>query len=911
MATTSGLRTATHTRPDHGPLTAIARAIVDAHAAEAPDLSRLTVLLPTLHAAPAMAQALAAAAGRALLLPRITTLAAWAATVDPGQPLLAPAAREAAVYQALQTRGWFAEADLWAVAGELGGLFDELTRWRVPLPDALAAFTQQLQKAYKAKAGTSLSFEARVVHELWRALGATRGALDPEAAYAVRLAALAGTARASLHAVMLDRPTPAEAEFFARYAERAPVTQFVAAADDDTPLARTLSAAWPPTLEAPLVVRATALRTAVPASPLAGRLRVCGAASAEAEAQMVDVTVREWLLAGKQSIAVIVQDRVVARRARALLERAQVLVRDEAGWAFSTTSAATAVGRLLDVVASGAYHRDLLDLMKSPFAFADVPRELRQAAVARFERAVREEGQVSDLDAFLELADRKGDGEVRALLERVANATREFTRRSRTLAGWLEALGRALAALGVTAGFKADAAGAQLLDLLDDLARELAEDRLAVSLADWRRWLARKLERATFRDPAIDSPVLFTTLAAARLRPFDGAIIVGGDAQHLPGLDAGGLFFNQGVRAELGLPTRAEALAEMQAALGDLIVTTDEVVVTWQSRVDGEPNLLSPFLQRLTTLHALAWGSDLADDTLSARLAAATMAAPDAAPLPAPTRQPLPAAAPALVPTKISASGYNALMACPYQFHARYLLGLDEADEVQEEIDKSAYGQAVHAVLARFHGRHPVVSELAREEAVDLLVRYSGQEFRKAIAANPLDAAWLARWKGLIPEYVDWQRAREAEGWRFAAAEADRAITVETPAGRTFTLRGRLDRVDRREDTGMINVIDYKLRSAKRLKDGLATRGEDVQLPVYALLWAEPVAAGLYLSIEREGIEAVPAADDLAALAAATRDRLAAVYDALQDEAALPAQGTEAACEYCEMRGLCRRRQWA
>ena len=74
-----------------------------------------------------------------------------------------------------------------------------------------------------------------------------------------------------------------------------------------------------------------------------------GAASAEQEAQAVDVTVREWLLAGRQRIAVVVQDRLVARRARALLERAQVLVKDEAGWAFSTTSAATAIGRWLDV----------------------------------------------------------------------------------------------------------------------------------------------------------------------------------------------------------------------------------------------------------------------------------------------------------------------------------------------------------------------------------------------------------------------------------------------------------------------------------------------------------------------------------------------------------------------------------
>jgi len=43
----------------------------------------------------------------------------------------------------------------------------------------------------------------------------------------------------------------------------------------------------------------------------------------EQEAQAADVQVRRWLLAGKTSIAVVVQDRLVARRLRALLERAQ------------------------------------------------------------------------------------------------------------------------------------------------------------------------------------------------------------------------------------------------------------------------------------------------------------------------------------------------------------------------------------------------------------------------------------------------------------------------------------------------------------------------------------------------------------------------------------------------------------
>ena len=48
----------------------------------------------------------------------------------------------------------------------------------------------------------------------------------------------------------------------------------------------------------------------------------------------------------------------------------------------------------------------------------------------------------------------------------------------------------------------------------------------------------------------------------------------------------------------------------------------------------------------------------------------------------------------------------------------------------------------------------------------------------------------------------------------------------------------------------------------------------------------------------------------LAELAEANRERLRDMFDALYQGASLPAQGIAQACEYCEMRGLCRRDYW-
>jgi ATP-dependent helicase/nuclease subunit B len=121
-------------------------------------------------------------------------------------------------------------------------------------------------------------------------------------------------------------------------------------------------------------------------------------------------------------------------------------------------------------------------------------------------------------------------------------------------------------------------------------------------------------------------------------------------------------------------------------------------------------------------------------------------------------------------------------------------------------------------------------------------------------------------------------------------------------------LHGRLDRVDEGPDGAA--VVDYKTRDAAKLKKSLELPGEDVQLPVYALLWGVPVSAALYLSMEREEVKAVTLGPDVRPLADAVRARLCEVFDALAAGAPLPAQGVEGACEYCEARGLCRRNFW-
>lgn len=887
-----------------------AREIVALEQERLPRLTGLVVLLPNFHAVDSMGEALCEAAGvPSLLLPRMTTLTEWAGEVVIENEILPDSCRAALLYQALRERKWFADADLWHVSRELISLFDDMARQGAGLPDSYPEFVALLEQAYRARAGAPLQFEARLVHELWYAMSlGGDGRVDSVTAYHLRLAGLAEAAASPLYAVGLSGLTPLERDFFRRYRETQPVHLYgcdgEVLADD---LSRLVQVAWqspvaaaeaaPPSLRE----RAAEFHQSCPESPLQGRLELLEAHSLEQEAQALDSQIREWLLAGKSAIAVIAQDRLVARRARALLERGQILVADETGWTFSTVAASAVMMRWLDAMASRFHHLDLLDLLKSPLIFADWEGGARKRAVYGLEQLVRRHSVISGLHHYRNLAQREDADDVLTLLARLDQAQARFGARKRGLAAWLASLLESLEVLGLSQGLAQDLAGEQLLRLLVRLQKELGQDQGTFSLSEWRRWLDSQLEAATFRDTGIASPVVFTHLGAARLRRFDGVIVAGGDAAHFPGRGKESAFFNQSVRAQLGLPTFEQDLRRMEQDFTALLADCGTLLITWQGRKNAEPNLASPWVERLEVFHELAYGQKLPRRVAEQPGEAADILVPS----PASSRPTLP---PELVPASLSASGYNSLMTCPYQFYARHALHLNELDEVQLALEKKDYGEHVHAILHQFHQRYPAIGGSDRAEVEQALSDISREEFRQALEADYLARAWALRWEARIPAYLDWQAEREREGWRWSEGELKRTLEMALDDGRSLTLKGRIDRVDTRSDDGeaAYAVLDYKTQSRAGLLKKVETPGEDVQLPVYALLLEGSVVEAAFVPVDEEGIKTV-AQEDIYALSKATGQRLRGLFNALYRGAALPAQGSNQACTYCEMSGLCRK----
>jgi len=909
----------------------VARHILAQHKNEIPDLRRAVVLLPNYHAAQPVAQALARAAQRpALLLPKMITLNDWAQSVPITATIVPDTCRATALCQALRARRWFADADLWGIASELLSLLDELTQHHVTLPHNEEDFLAQLERAYQAKRNAAMQFEARVVHELWYAMSAG-GELDAARAYQQRLAQLAQQAEAPLVVLLASALAAPEARFLEAYAEHAPVKVFdlreMAAQEpscavvqmalcgpvehQDLSFPRKRESSFNKSLDsrfrgndgflqASLRDQAAYLREHFPHAALGQRLSLFGAHSLEQEARAAEVQVRRWLLAGKQNIALVAQDRLVARRVRALLERAGVLVRDETGWTFSTLAVSTVLMRWLDALQSDFYHQDLLDLLKSPFIFADQSAQERKQAVYQLEQLVRKHGVASHLDAFLDLA--HGEAEVQVALARLRQAAEVLRKNSDTLSGWLRALDDSLSILGVLQGLAADEAGMQLLQALQTWQQELAADSTRFSRAEWRHWLAQQLDAHTFRDSTIDSPVLLTHLAATRWRSFDAVLLLGSDASHLPGTDGGSVWFNDAVRSTLGLPAREVDVARQRDDLLALLAMNGTVLVTWQASKNGEKNLLSPYLEMLRALHELAYGDDLAERELGMLLEQAQVRTADF-PLPDEAAMPAPAVPHSLIPSRISASGYNSLVACPYQFYARHILRLNELDEVREGVEKRDYGEWVHDILHRFHQQFPVLGEHTRAALEQALQHISSEVFAPTVERDYLARAWLLRWQQAIHGYLDAQLKSEAEGWRYQSGE----VPFELPLTGELIMHGRIDRVDAKE--GECRVLDYKTMEATRLRNKLKEAGEDVQLACYAHVYEADEAA--FISIEQNKVIPVAPLQDLPELAQANIARLLEVFEQMRAGAALPAHGVDEACVYCEMRGLCRKSEWS
>ena len=861
-----------------------------------PELARHTVVVPHPALIPHLAAALRVQAGQPCPLPRILTLDDWLAQ-QPVPPAAVSRLRLVAELQRhLGSQRWLSAVDRWQLADELTLVFDEWLEQHTRLAVDLGALTEQVARAATGLRDRGLQFESHLANELCLAThGRSDAGLTDGQRRALAMAHLAAHLAGPVWVLDAGRVSARERDFWLACAVRQTVTLLHL---DASLCSRSAWVAAAGVQDArPLRERAAGWMAAHPQAPTG--ISVFSASGREAEALHVCNTVCEWLADGVGRIAVVASDRALARRLRALLERRAVLLNDAAGWTLATTRVGAALRDWL-AMAWQPTAGLLANCLDSPLL---APR-LDVSTAAAFNAALARQAPHARLD-WTALNRSLADAPLAlAMLGELQQSTRGVRGAARPLGDWVAAMHQALCSLAPS--LADDPAGAQLLQALDDARLRLRADaspRPADELVDWLDWW---LSTTHYRETGVSSPVTLTYPGATRGMTFDAIAVCGADATHIPAPVSSRRLLRDAARAQLDLQT-AEAAREQSFDDWCLLIgSAPRVLISWQGTNDrGEPNPPSPWLALMDGFHRLAWGCAL---PLAQAFSDAVVAPPDA--LPPPTSGRL-----KRLPERLSASAYQSLLACPFQYLVRDGLGLRLMEEVTEDVDKRDYGVVVHAILRQFHAAVPVVAALGGDAARAELTTISQAEFAPLVRKDYAARAWQLRWEAVIPGYIEWQMSREAAGWRVRVEDCEQAVTsaLAVPAHGEIALFGTPDRVDEALEGEVPRraVLDYKTSGRDRLK-GLERRpDEDGQLVLYAHLFSD-VGELAYVPLEggrdNRAVQPVALAGDvLVAVVDQHIDRLQQTLSRIGNGEALVAMGDEAACRYCQARGLCRR----
>ena len=922
------------------------------------------MLVPDTGIAPAVRRALLKNSQHysALLGPEIVSLQAWVNQSNTGEHTVPGAlARELMFVEAIRehTR-LFGDEDPWRLSESLLALFDELTLNHIELPDNQQAFLDYLREAYGLSdiSPDGLSREAQIIHTLWHAWHEQLDAeqqLEPAAAYIFNLKLSLQNSIEGKFFYLLGHHDLTEAEwqwFHGMASERriawityaapldgqgqpVPRSDFSAENAEIGSLADTARTAIGTFLDGvysgptpDLATRANAVARNFPQSPALDCIEILGAEDAEREAQAVDLQIRRWLVAdSRATVGVVTEDRRLARRIRALLERAGIVLQDNSGWALSTTSAAAALERWLETVEENFAWRPLLDVLKSPFVFPDQTTDARLATVYRLEQdVILHEHIARGLDRYRRHIDYRNrrlpwsseeiPTQLHALLDCLdasAEPLRAIIKGTHPARLLLAQLRESMERLGLWTAMEKDAAGQRVLQVWEDLNAASRHCPLSLNWVEFRSWLGRALERHNFRPARRPAQVQLLSLVQSRLHRFDALVVAGCDQPHLPGPAPSRPWFNDSVRRELGLPVREDRLRTQLHDFRGLLESAPRVLLTWHREDAGEPVLPSPWLELQNSFHEFAYGSTLEATALQTLLGKPGTQVTSGFPLdlPAVTVQPRPHTPPDLRPTIMSASTYQQLVDCPYQFYAARCLGLQAPEAVREALQKSDYGERVHQCLQAFHGNVEYlpgpfgeqISDANRDAAIDMLGEISRKVFARDLEDNFEHRGWLKRWFTRIPEYIDWEIARETD-WKVNAVESTGEHTLHTG----FNLKGRLDRIDK--SGTRLAVVDYKTGNAPGQEE--VEHGEAVQLAVYAALTDRVPSRIEYLLLDHAPVKsgAMLEGDELVTLYQQNLERLENILNEMDSSAELPAWGDVKTCSYCSMDGICRKQAW-
>lgn len=569
---------------------------------------------------------------------------------------------------------------------------------------------------------------------------------------------------------------------------------------------------------------------------------VIEAANEREEALAVAIVLREVAEDPAREAALVTPDRALARRVIAELARWNVAVDDSGGQPLAATPAAT-VARLAATLALGEPSpSDLLALLAHPSLHRMAEEGDRAAAIAAIElKALRGLRPTGGLSGFLGVLQAAAVSDRPRPEDAASRVTREGLEAGRALLARtiddlspladlpseapLSVFAAAHAEVLARLGLDTEAMGAEtIVGLLATLASAGAAADFPVARRDYPSVLDSLMQTETVRvaaDPGARIRIL--GLPEARLLEADCVVLAGLVEGSWPGDTRLDPWLNRAMRASFGIdpPERRIGLAAHDFCQ---LLGQRQVVLSRATKAGGVPTVPSRWMQRLAAvLGAPVWTGLVARGERIVALASLL----DETGSPRPIARPVPAPPLALRPTRLSVTEIETLQRDPYAVYARHVLKLRALEALDQVPGAAERGTIIHDVLDAYTRE---ASEGPIAEPVERLLALGREAFAPYWDDPTARAVWWPRFLRIAAWFTvaDEERRRS-----FATAHAERSghLEFETPAGRTFRLTTKADRIDVTAD-GRAEILDYKTGnppSDKQVNSGLAP-----QLPLEA-----------------------------------------------------------------------------
>jgi RecB family exonuclease len=206
----------------------------------------------------------------------------------------------------------------------------------------------------------------------------------------------------------------------------------------------------------------------------------------------------------------------------------------------------------------------------------------------------------------------------------------------------------------------------------------------------------------------------------------------------------------------------------------------------------------------------------------------------------------------------VSASRLATYARCGFLYLLQYVLRLQPAPEPEERrrIEPLERGDLFHRVAERFLRERRELAEVPlrdTEAARARLLAMAEEALEGLVAGSPprFTLLWEREKRRFRETVVEWLRREAAGGQRAIPAHFEVSfglghepdgrephvpdpLEIDLGEGRTLRLSGQIDRIDRREEGGLV-LRDYKTGRAPRDDGGVFRGGRQLQIPFYVL----------------------------------------------------------------------------